>query len=96
MAEDNEPTCTTDELPPLKFAPGDWEANYNARNFIEETLTTNPRIKVTDAGVGGDGADLGITIDGAPFSIKITPRPLLTDKAAYPEGDEKDEVPCGH
>lgn len=56
------------------LAPGDWEANINARNFIEETLQSNPHIEVTDAGVGPCSADLGITIDGAPFSIVIKPR----------------------
>lgn len=77
MAEDNEPTGTTNELPPdLKFADGDWEANYNARVFIEQVLTTNPRIKATDADVGPNDAALGITIDGAPFSIRIKARPI--------------------
>ena len=77
MAEDNEPSGTTTEPPPdLKLASGDWEANINARNFIEELLSASPRVEVTDADVGPNDAALGITIDGAPFSIRIKPRPI--------------------
>lgn len=77
MAEDNEPTGTMTEPPVgLKLVDGDWEANFNARNFIEAQLTKNPRIKVGGAGVGPDSADLDITIDGAPFNLRIKPRPI--------------------
>ena len=54
--------------------PRDWEACWNARQFIEKLLTANPNVKVVGAGVGAECADLDITIDGYPFNILIKPR----------------------
>ena len=53
-----------------------WECMWNARAFIEKQLTVNPRIKCDGASVGECSADLDITIDGAPFNIVITARPI--------------------
>ena len=53
----------------------DVEAFLNAREWLEKALISAGAI-VTDAGVGGGHADVGITLNGAPFSIKITPRPM--------------------
>ncbi len=69
----------SNDPPKLRLAgdPMHWECMYNARTFIEEQLTKNPRIKCGGAGVGGCCADLDITIDGAPFNLLIRPKPFV-------------------
>ena len=73
------PSGTTDELPKGLTLMGDpigWECMWNARNFIEKQLTANSRIKCGGGGIGDSSTDLDITIDGAPFNIVLTARPI--------------------
>jgi len=58
----------------LVLAHGDWDTNLNARDFLEQVLSADPRIKITGKGVGPDSSDLDITIDGELFSVSIRPR----------------------
>ena len=79
MSDEETPSGSTGKLPENLTLAGDpvgWECMYNTRNFIEKQLTANPRIKCGGAGVGECSADLDITIDGAPFNIVITARPM--------------------
>ena len=79
MTDKETPSGFSDKPPEGLTLAGDptgWECMFNARNFIKKQLTANPRIKCDGAGVGECSADLDITIDGAPFNIKIYPRPM--------------------
>lgn len=51
----------------------DVEAFLNAREWLEKALVSAGAI-VTDAGVGGGRADVGIMLNGAPFSVQLKPR----------------------
>lgn len=53
----------------------DHEAFFNLRDWLEDALTAQGA-KVIDKAMGFNSADIGITIEGMPFDIQVTPRPL--------------------
>lgn len=55
----------------------DLEAFMNTRSWLEKALT-DAGAEVTDAGIGMGQADVGINLQGAPFSVSIKPRPMGT------------------
>ncbi len=55
----------------------DIEAFLNLREWVESALQAQGA-KITDTGMGFGVADIGISIDGMPFSIQLKPRPLAT------------------
>lgn len=65
----------------------DVKAFMNIRTWVEEALEAKGA-KVTDAGIGMGRADLGVVIDGAPFSISIRPRPILSVIAPVETNDD--------
>ncbi len=68
-------TCFATEPPDLEFSKEvDWEGLLNVRNFLKSVLIKHPNIKFIGAGVGVDGADLDLLIEGHKFNIKIVAR----------------------
>ena len=53
----------------------DVEAFFNVRSWLESAVT-QAGAEVTDAGIGMGRADIGIVLQGAPYSISILPRPI--------------------
>lgn len=65
-------------LPNLEFAPDiDFEGLGNARNWLRTALKKSGAT-ITGSGYGAGGADVDIELDGMPFNIAITPRPLAS------------------
>jgi len=74
----------TSELPPcfnvstddLTLEPSqDWQALYNMRQWLEKCVEAQGA-KVTDAGCGCGGADIGIELEGFAYGITIKPRAM--------------------
>jgi len=53
----------------------DLDAFFNLREWVEIALT-NQGAKITDGGMGFGCADIGMTVEGMPYSLQIRPRPL--------------------
>ena len=74
------PGCRrTDAAPEIGVVEGldlggcDADEALNMRAWLEKALEA-AGAKVTDAGMGMGGADVGINLDGAAFSVRIKPR----------------------
>lgn len=57
----------------------DLEAFLNIRKWVEEAIEGKGGV-ITDGGMGFGAADLGFTVDGAPFGLSIRPREMYTNK----------------